>query len=200
MAIDHRAAPGDGQVQQLELGKWQIRASGGMDSSGKRLRPSRIIYGTRADARRALRQLQEGLDRCEEIEAPTAAPAATTGEWLREWCSAEYGVRVDAARTELLTRGRRPGRTQEVYECIIRVHLLPGLGDIPLASLRPTHLRKYFGALSGTHTEATLRNHFLLVDRALRAAVQEGLIADSPAQRMAGRPRDSREDTPEDVQ
>ncbi len=38
MAVDRRAAPGDGQVQQLARDKWLIRASAGIDSSGKRRR------------------------------------------------------------------------------------------------------------------------------------------------------------------
>lgn len=78
-------------------------------------------------------------------------------------------------------------------------HLIPSLGDIPLASLSPTHLRRYFGGLARTHAESTLRNHHILLNRSLQTAVDEGLLSDNPAKRASGKPCSSREDTPEAV-
>lgn len=59
----------------------------------------------------------------------------TLGDWLREWLTAEYGVEVGMTREELLTQSKVPGRTVETYESIIRVHMLPEIGDIPLQRL-----------------------------------------------------------------
>lgn len=123
----------------------------------------------------------------------------STGEWLAEWYQAEYGVDVDASRTEILTRGRYPGRTQEQYASILRVHLIPALGDIPLAALSATDLRRYFADLTRTHAESSLRNHCILLNRSLAAAADEGLIPDNPAKRAVGKPRSSRDETPESV-
>lgn len=66
-------------------------------------------------------------------------------------------------------------------------------------SLSPTHLRRYFSTHATIHAELSPRNHHILANRALVAAVNKGIIEDNPARRATGKPRSSRDDTPESV-
>ena len=80
-------------------------------------------------------------------------------------------------------------RTAEGYESIVRRHLIPSLGNIPLTQLKPEHLQRYYseklsggrcdgkGALSRT----TVSHHHTCLHRALKMALKWGLISRNPA-------------------
>lgn len=124
----------------------------------------------------------------------------TLGDWLREWLTAEYGVEVGMTREELLTQSKVPGRTVETYESIIRVHMLPKIGDIPLQRLRTTHLRQYFDVVGRKLVANTCQVHYILLQSALEAAVNERLVEDNVARRMTGKPSKTRgEDSQEEA-
>ena len=81
-------------------------------------------------------------------------------------------------------------RTQESYSSMIRCHLLPSLGLIPLDQLRPQHLQKYYAhALScgcvdkkgGLSARSVLYHHRILSE-ALSHAVKMGLVARNVAE------------------
>jgi integrase len=180
--MTRRSGWGEGQIIEVAPGKHLIRASGGSDISGKRIRPSRIVYGTRRDANRALRSLQDQLDQGTYIPAENML----FGEWMSEWFEAEYGVEIGASRDELL-QSRHSGRTAETYESIIRVHLLQELGNVPLQKLRSTHLRSYFNSKKDL-ASATLSNHYIVLNGILNAAVRERILRENPAKHMMGKP------------
>jgi len=85
-----RARWGDGQIKHLGENKWLVRASGGTDADGRRIRPAKVVYGTRQAAIRALRKLQD------ELDAQTYIPPEdmTVGDWLREWFRAQWNAEV----------------------------------------------------------------------------------------------------------
>lgn len=180
--MSRRSSWGEGQIVELESGKYLVRASGGADISGRRIRPAKTIYGTRRDAVKALRDLQDQLDQGTYIPAENMR----FSEWISEWFEAEYGVEIGASRDELL-QCRRPGRTAETYESIIRVHLLPELGNVPLQKLRSTHLRSYFNKKKDL-ASTTLSNHYIVLNSILNAAVRERIIRENPAKHMMGKP------------
>jgi integrase len=123
----------------------------------------------------------------------------TVKDWLEEWFTAVYGVAVDASREELLTGSRVPGRTVETYASIINVHLIPALGSVQLQRLRTTHVRKYFDDVGKRLEMSTCQVHYILLQSALEAAVQEELVTANVARRMTGKPRKNREDSHEEA-
>jgi integrase len=109
----------------------------------------------------------------------------TTGEWLDEWLAGKRGV------------GRNTYRS---YEGHIRLHLMPYLGQIPLAKLRRPHIRAaYDQTLAANATRhrivgaATIQRVHATLRKALNDAVVEGRITDNPARYVelesARRPR-----------
>jgi len=102
-----RARWGDGQIKQLGENKWLVRASGGTDADGRRIRPAKVVYGTRQAAVRALRKLQD------ELDAQTYIPPEdmTVGEWLREWFRAQWNAEV--GDPESIRQSKYPLRTVE---------------------------------------------------------------------------------------
>ncbi len=177
-----RRGYGEGQIITIIPGeKYKIRASGGYDADGKRLRPARIIYGSEHKAGKALRELQRELD-TDEYLAPSDM---RFGDWLMEWL-------------EAVGRMKAPG-TYELYKRTAHKHIIPELGRHQLQRLRSTHLRTYFNDKAETLALSTLQQHYIIINSALDAAVHEGLIKDNPAKRMMGKPVVNKEDTPEEV-
>ena len=152
---------------------YQLVVSVGWDhTAGKYQYRRETIRGTKRDADKRLAELLHQLNTGTYI-----TPGKTTfGDYLAQWLK-------DYARPNLSPR------TAEGYESIIRVHLQPALGSIPLTEIRPEHLQHYYseklsggrydgtGALSPT----TVSHHHTLLHRALRQALQWQLIGRNPA-------------------
>jgi len=79
-------------------------------------------------------------------------------------------------------------RTAEGYESIVRCHLTPALGSIPLEQLKPEHLQRYYSEkLSGGRydgkgalSQTTVSHHHTCIHRALKMALKWGLISHNP--------------------
>jgi len=80
-------------------------------------------------------------------------------------------------------------RTAEGYESIVRCHLIPALGSIPLVQLKPEHLQRYYSEKlsTGRHdgkgalSQTTVSHHHTCLHRALKMALRWGLISRNPA-------------------
>jgi integrase len=117
-----RRGHGEGHIHQRADGRWEARIDLGY-AGGKRRRKS--LYGdTRREVLQKLEQakadLREGLD------LPPARLTVETflGQWLAE------------------ARSARGARTVERYATLVRLHILPRIGHIRLAQLRPQHVQR----------------------------------------------------------
>ncbi|MFD9025109.1 tyrosine-type recombinase/integrase [Streptomyces parvulus] len=94
-----------------------------------------------------------------------AAGAVTFGQYAKEWMA---GLTIDPV-------------TRESVEIRLRVHALPYLGDRPLASFRPSHLRAWMRQLEETGRAASYRRSiFANVSAVFTAAVEDRVIAENP--------------------
>jgi integrase len=124
------------------------------------------VKGTKKDAEKKLSELLNKLDNGLFIQ-----PSKTTlEEYLLRWLK-------DYAWPSLAPR------TAEGYEHIVRRHLIPTLGNIPLDQLRPEHIQSYYSeklknglGLSST----TVRHHHMCLHGALETALKWGLIQRNP--------------------
>jgi integrase len=66
----------------------------------------------------------------------------------------------------------------------LRVHVLPALGDRPLASLRRSDVQGLVKALSESLSPGSVRNVHDVLSRVLSAAVEDRVIAHSPCRRI----------------
>ncbi len=112
------------------------------------------------------------------------------GEWLLYWL-------------EHVIKPNREPTTYELYEVLVRRHIMPQLGDIRLDRLRAEHIERWREELKAAGVGLRTRQSALIRLRtALTVAVQRRHLADNPAEhveapqggRRAKRPAPSRED------
>jgi len=119
-----RRGSGEGNIYKRADGRWVGRVSVGY-RNGKRSR--RCVYGrTRDDVARQLR----ATIRASEAGSLVEAGRVTVEQFLTRWLE-------DTAKAKL-----RP-KTLASYAQMARLHILPGLGRIPLQRLAPQHVQAW---------------------------------------------------------
>ena len=154
-----------GGVDKLPSGRYRVRV---VDSAGGR-RISIGTFATKAEAERAYAQVVTDQDR---------------GAWVRpddgRVTLVEYAPQWVACR--LTSRGEplRP-RVVELYECELRLHILPVLGAIPMGTLTTARVRSWHADLL-THGPgpSTTAKCYRLLRAILNTAVEDGILAANP--------------------
>lgn len=114
-----------GSLQKRGQNSWSIILSLGRDSAtGKRRQQWMSVKGTRRDAERRLAELLHQLDTGAFVPPSKLTLGAYLERWLQDYAS--ISVRSTTAKR---------------YQGIVRAHLAPRLGAIPLTELRPAHLQ-----------------------------------------------------------
>lgn len=161
-----------GQIIQAPNSKttWTIRISLPADVEGKRKTWNKTVHGTRKDAERALTRALSDLDQG-RLEDPSRMPLA---DWLDEW--------MESKRQDLRER------TWLHYQNIIRLYLVPLLGKIRLADLKPRDVQKAITALGNGEGEdrpplspASIRYAVGRLRQALAVAVRLRLVPSNAA-------------------
>lgn len=149
----------EGSVHKRKDGRWAATISLGYQN-GRRVRKS--FYGdTRREVQerltQALRDQQQGL--------PIATERQTVGQFLQNWL------------TESVKPSVRP-KTYTSYEQLMRLHLSPVLGKIPLQKLAPQHVQALLNQkLAGGLSPRTVQYLRATLRCALNQALRWGLVA-----------------------
>jgi integrase len=162
-----------GHIRKRGKGSWTVVIDLGRDpAKGRRRQLWQSVKGTKREAQSLLVQLLHQRD-----TGIDALPGKiTVAEYLHRWLQ-------DYARPNTAPK------TYRCYEDIIRRHLIPILGTMPLTRLRPQHIQAYYsqalqtGRLDrqgGLSARSVLRHHQVL-HTALRHAVKWQLLARNPA-------------------
>jgi integrase len=172
-----------GHIRKRGKNSYSIKISLGKDAATGKYKSQWVsVKGTKKDAEKHLAELLHQLDNGTFIR-----PSKTTlGEYLEKWLR-DYVLPNLAPRTA------------EGYESIVRCHLVPALGKIPLTQLKPEHLQTYYSEkLSGGRYDGkgalattTVSHHHTCIHRALKMALRWGLISRNPADAIAA-PRPQR--------
>jgi integrase len=167
-----RRGRGEGTVfYHRRIGLWVGAVTAGYDQRGRRRR--RYIYG---------RSKAEVLEQLARLRV--AASSGTLGEpsklsladYLHRWLE-------DAARSSV-----RPA-TFELYQGLIRTHVNPRLGGVPVARLTPLHIQGLLTEMEQAGASPKLRLlTYGVLHRALGQAVAWGMIPRNPCDAVA-RPR-----------
>lgn len=163
--LKKRASYGGGSVVEVRPGIWRIRLRTG---SG---RICRTVKGNEAQAIRVRNEIVAQLSAGEYV-APSYMPFR---EYLDEWL--ENVARAMAPNTYKLYR-----RTSDKW-------IIPALGHIQIQKLRPSDIREFFSSLPADFSVSYKQQMYLIINGALKAAKNEGVIKDNPAPRTAGKPR-----------
>jgi integrase len=154
-----RRGANEGTIRQRSDGRWEARALV-TTSDGHRVRRS-FLGRTRPIVRQKLGEALRG----EAAGRPTPSNRLTVGAFLRQWL--EDSVRPST----------RPS-TYSSYSSIVRLHLEPGLGHLPLARLSPQQVQTFLNTQSAAGLSARSVNMERAVLRqALGRAERWGLVS-----------------------
>lgn len=134
------------------------------DSNGIRKYERLTFAGTKKEAEKAL------IDRLSEIQSGhyVSRDATTVAAYFEEWLAG--------------ARGSLSGKTWERLEQILRVHVRPVLGAIPLQRLTAARLNKaYADWRNGGLSAQTVVHHHRFIHRVLAQAVREGRVRQNVA-------------------
>ncbi|KQX68825.1 site-specific integrase [Angustibacter sp. Root456] len=147
-----------GSVRQQANGRWQARYKGpdGRERQADRTFPTR-------------RQAEVELDAIEQ--------RMRTGRWFDPKDQAtrlsEYAERVIAGRTLAV-------RTRELYDDLLRLHIVPVLGDYPIGKVRPADVERWRAGRLKVTGKARTRQAYALLRSVFREAVDDGLVPSNP--------------------
>ena len=162
---EKRRSRGDGGLYQRADGMW-IGAVEIPDRDGKRRRKtvSSKDYQTAMQKLRTLRRdVEDGM-------APVS-DRATVETWMTEWLD------------NIIKRDVKPS-TWTGYRSAVRQQIVPAIGSKRLAKLTPRDVRAMTDKIARDKTTGTALNAYWVLSKALRAAVNDGLIRTNPCERV----------------
>jgi len=157
-----------GHIRKRGKESWAVVVELGRDpQTGKRKQQWHAVRGVKKDAERQLSELLHFIDKGSYVR-PTKISVA---HYLQQW--------VDG-----YVKTNTSPRTYERYEEIIRTHLIPALGSIPLTALQPQHIQTYYSKAlesgrrdgKGGLSKRTVYHHHRVLYEALKHAVKEGSL------------------------
>jgi integrase len=154
-----------GHIEQRSAGSWTIQASGGFSDSGKRIRVTRTVRGSRRDADRALTKLLHEVDTgTVVVDGRTPLERYLEDRWLPH------------AATRV-----RP-TTHERYCSLLRGHVEPKIGRVRLAKLRPFHIQTVVDDMvADGFAPRTVGQAYRVLSAALRQGVRWQVLPTNPA-------------------
>lgn len=181
MAAERKRPKGSGSIEEVSKGKFQIRVCLGYDPFTKKYRRVKeTIQGTRKEAEARLREILYQRDTQTLVLEPQKM---TLRELLQQWLATN-------------TTGEEANfspKTAARYEELIRVHILPALGDVPVAKLTASHIQQFYNQKrsaggradgNGGLAAATVRKLHNVLHAALEYAVRLQLLPENPAKRV----------------
>jgi len=134
--------------------------------NGQRHQITRTAH-SKKEAERVKRELLTRLD-----NGILSEPKGTLAEYLARW-QRDY-VAANLSPT-----------TACGYQYVIRTHITPAIGNLPLKNLRPETLQKYYAEKLHRLSSTSVRHHHSLLRRAFKQAVQWGLLPRNPADNVS---------------
>lgn len=145
---------------------WTIKVSLGYDPATKRYGQHwESVPGTKKDAEKRLSEILHALDTGSYMKPGKTTLADFLDRWLVEYAQANLSA-----------------KTAEGYEHIFRKHIIPALGNLTLAQIKPEHLQRYYSdRLNGGLSAQTVRHHHTVLHKALQTALKWGLLSHNVA-------------------
>lgn len=168
-----------GALRQRSPGTWELRWRDQDPVTGAWRDRSTTFRGTKKQADAKLADILNAMNTGSYVEPNRITAREFLERWLRDYVE----LHVPKENTRI------------AYRVIVRSHLIPVLGAIPLAKLTPTRIQEYYrqrlasGRLKGKGKKGeseptgkplgpkTVHNHHLALHKALDCAVKWGLIA-----------------------
>lgn len=162
-----RRGNGEGSIYKRSDGLWVGKISVGYDPVTGKLKRKSFYGKTRKEVMDKMAQILQEVRNGTYVE-----PAQTSfGEWLDKWLTG-------------YKKGQLKPSTFENYEILIKTHIKPALGKVPLAKLQAHMLQAFYneklekGRADGKGGLSTRMVRYLhvIIRQALQQAVKEGLL------------------------
>lgn len=158
-----RRADGEGNVRQKRPNLWEARIVAGHKKDGSPI----YKYVSGRTQKEAYEKLRELITEYRNVEL-TEDSRITVEEWLKKWMD-EY--MMFSIREQIW----------KSYESVIRLHIIPNLGNKKVASLTTSVVQKFYNKLLSEGKSGSLvRDTHLILHQAMDVAVKENLIAKNP--------------------
>ena len=157
--MTNRRGHGDGGIDRRGENSFRLRY---------RVRGERhtvTFHGSLSEARAELRRLLNTADTGTHV-APTRT---TLNDWVTKWLE----LRQRSVST----------KTAEHYGALLKVHVLPVLGERALQDIDVTEIDKLYGRLAEHLSPRSVRHIHVILKACLRAAVLKRRLADNPVAR-----------------
>ena len=154
-----------GSLRPRGKNKWQLTVEIGQDRRGKRLREYATVHGTKKQAERELRKILTRLD--------TGLPAMDDYTTFQEFIDDFLGQRSTQVRALTLYR----------YRKVVSRYMLPALGPIGLAKIKPAQIEAmYREQLERGLSARTVHQTHRILKAAFKYAVRTGRLVRNPAE------------------
>lgn len=130
------------------------------------------VFDRRTDARAFSVKVESDKQRGTYVNPADAR--TPFGEWVEDWFGGKLNLRS-------ATRARD--------ESLLRNHVLPTFGRVPIGQITPQMVQSWMVDLAGQRKPRTVRECYRLLSSALKAAVGANLISHSPCSAPTGLPR-----------
>ena len=149
-----------GNVRRLASGRYQARYTVGYETF-----TAPRTFATKRAAHTFLAEARVAIDRGTWVD-PNAG-RMTLHEYATRWLDERQQLRP---------------RTRELYEVLLRLHVLPALGDVELGRLAPPRIRTWHASLlkAGKPGRPTVAKAYRLLRTILATAVEDELLARYP--------------------
>ena len=163
-----------GSIRQRSKGSWEVCVDIGRNPmTGKRLRHFESVKGNKKVAEQRLHELLRTIEQNAYVKPTRVTVADFLEEWLQDYAKANTAP-----------------RTYERYEEIVRGHLIPTLGSVPLLALQPQHIQQYYGKAlesgqrdgKGGLSVLTVHKHHRVLYEALKYGVKRGILVRNVAE------------------
>ncbi len=170
---DRRSAEAKKSRRLADQQRWSLVVEAGY-VEGKRTQRFRTFAGTEREADAALRKFISEVERGEVYDEKLTVEAYAT-KWLEQ------------KRNEGLA-----SRTLARYESAVKLHIIPTLGAVPLAKVKPLHVRQAMATWrssrkdrkSGALTDRTIHHLFTLLAAQFADAQRDDLVRKNPCRQM----------------
>ena len=176
-----KRANGEGSIRKRKDGRWEGRYTAGHTPEGKAIYRN-VLGKTQAEV---VEKLRKAIEETKGLDVAKAGQY-TMGQWMRVWYENYATIKV------------RPS-SHATYRGIIKNHIDPAIGNIPLTKLTTLDLQKFYrDLLTGGRVERkesekkpkglgpkTVRNIHQIISSALQLAIHQKLIAHNPAEGCA---------------
>lgn len=165
--MSKRRGHGDGAIDARGANTWRLRYR----IDGRRF--TKTVRGIKGEAQKMLREFLHAGDKGTHV----APDRLTVRDWIEHWLS--IGAPGNKRRKQV---GQR---SVERYAELLRVHVVPTLGDRPLQQLQASDIDTLYMAIAEKVAPRTAQHCHSVLGACLGAAVRTGKIASNPMLRLA---------------